>query len=306
MVNGDVRGANLDGGILCAGLDNLLSLESVSVDNEDLAAGALRHVQLVTVNGHVHADVAGATVGCAFQLQLGDLVGLHVDSGHVVATGDENLTGVVIHQHGAGVLNPVRVALGNAVVSPNLLHGVLIKHRQGVVRGVSNPHSTGHIINSDTVRGNVAKFAVLIQLEGKHSHFFNLKSVCIDTSNGGGEVAAGTHADHPNLVGRLRVGNLILAGQTLGNLRDGRGGVNNAAQRCGGRNRGAGRSGLMCGIRCCEGGRNHGCAGDCERKGADGEPLQCFARGGSEVQCVSFKCVTEVLTCRMRMLTRHP
>ena len=204
------------------------------------------------------------------------------------------------------MLNPVRVTLGDTVVSPNLLHGALVEHRQGVVGGVSNPHGTGHIINSDTVRGNVAKFAVLIQLEGKRRHFFNLKSVCVDTSNGGGEVAAGTHADHPDLVGRLRVGNLVLTGQTLGNLRDGRGGVNNAAQRCGGRSRCAGGSGLMCGIRCCEGGRNHGCAGDCEREGADGEPLQCFARGGSEVQCVSFKCVTEVLTCRMRMLTRHP
>ncbi len=28
----------------------------------NLAAGALGHVQLVTVNGHVHADVAGAAV----------------------------------------------------------------------------------------------------------------------------------------------------------------------------------------------------------------------------------------------------
>lgn len=47
-------------------------------------------------------------------------------------------------------------------------------------------HSTRyrHVINSDAVRGNVAKFAVFIQLEGKRRHFFNLKSVCVDTSNG--------------------------------------------------------------------------------------------------------------------------
>ena len=306
MVNSDVRGANLNGGVLAAGLNNLLSLEGMSVDDEDLAAGALGHVQLVAVNGHVHANVAGTAVGGALQLQLGDLEGLHVDCGHIVAAGHEHLAGVVIHQHGAGVLNPVRVALSNTVVSPNLLHGVLVEHRQGVVGGVSNPHGTGHVINSDAVRGNVAKFAVLIQLERKRCYFFNLKSVCVDTSNGGGEVAARTHADHPNLVSRLGIGNLVLTRQTLGNLRDGRGGVNNAAQRCGGRSRRAGGRGLVCGVRCCEGGRDHGCARDCEREGADGEPLQCLARGGSEVQCVSFKCVTEVLTCRMRMLTRHP
>ena len=306
MVNGDIRGANLNGGILAAGLNNLLGLEGVSVDDEDFAAGTLGHVQLVAVNGHVHANVAGTTIGGAFQLQLGDLEGLHVDCGHIVAAGHEHLAGVVVHQHGAGVLNPVRVALGDTVVSPNLLHGALVEHRQGVVGGVSNPHGTGHVINSDAVRGDVTKFAVLIQIEGKRRHFFNLKSVCVDTSNGGCKVAVTTHTDHPNLVSRLRVGNLVLARQALGNLRNGCRGVNNAAQRCGGRNRGAGGSGLMCGIRCCEGGRDHGCAGDCEREGANSEPLQCFTRGGSEVQCVSFKCVTEVLTCRMRMLTRHP
>ena len=306
MVNGDVRGADLNGGVLAAGLDNLLGLERMSVDDEDLAAGALRHVQLVAVNGHVHANIAGTAIGGTLQLQLSNFEGLHVDSGHIIATGHEHLAGVVIHQHRAGMLNPVRVALGNAVVSPNLLHGVLVEHRQRVVGGISNPHGAGHVINSDAVRGNVAKFAVLIQLEGKRCHFFNLKSVCVDTSNSGGEVAITAHADHPDLVVRLGVGNLVLAGQTLGNLRDGCGGVNNAAQRCGGRSRCARGGGLVCGVRCCEGGRNHGCAGDCEREGADGEPLQCLARGGSEVQCVSFKCVTEVLTCRMRMLTRHP
>ena len=155
------------------------------------------------------------------------------------------------------MLNPVRVTLGNAVVSPNQLHGVLIEHRQGVVGGISNPHGADHVINSDAVRRNVAKFAVLIQLERNHCHFFNLKSVCIDTSNGGGEVIACTHADHPDLVDLLRVGNLVLTGQTLGNLGNGCGCVNNAAQRCGRRRRCAD---LVCGVRCCE--------------GADGEPFQ--------------------------------
>ena len=288
MIDGHIGGANLNRRVLAPGLDDLLGLQGLGVNHEELAAGALGHIQLVAVDGHIHADVAGAAVGCTLQLNLGDLEGFHVDSRDVVAAGHEHLARCVIHANLAGVLNPVRIGLGHAVTGPNLLHGLLVEHGEGVVGRVGDPHGTVGVIDGDAVRRNVAELAVCVIFEGKDSYFFNLHGVCIDTRDGGGQVATATHANHPDLVVRLRVGHLVLTGQALSNLGGGCGDIYDAAFSafCVGGGSGLGR-GRLRGVLRCEGGRNHGRAGNGEREGASNDTLQRLTRRRSEVQCVS-------------------
>ena len=166
VVHSNVGGANLNGGILTLSLDGLLNLEGLSIHNEELAAGALGHVQLAVIEEQVHAHVAGATVGCAFELNLLNLLGLQVDSGYEEATSHERLTGLVVNQNGAGVLNPVRIVFLHTLVSPDALEGLLVVHCHGVVDGVGNPDSAVHVINGHAVRGGVTVLALVVLLHG--------------------------------------------------------------------------------------------------------------------------------------------
>ena len=218
VVHSNVGGANLNGGILTLSLDGLLNLEGLGVHDEELAAGALGHVQLAAVEEQVHADVAGAAVGCAFELNLLNLLGLQIDSGDKEAAGHERLTGLVVNQNGAGVLNPVRVVFLHALVGPDELEGLLVVHCHGVVGGVGNPDGAVHVINSHAVRGGVTVLALVVLLHGQLGESLGLQGVCIHACQGGGEAAACTHGGYEQLVVLLGVANLELAGQTLNDV----------------------------------------------------------------------------------------
>ena len=218
VIHSNVRGANLNGGILTLSLDGLLNLEGLGVHDEELAAGTLGHVQLAAIEEQVHADVAGAAVGCAFELNLLNLLGLQVNSGDEEATGHERLTGLVVNQNGAGVLNPVRVVLLHALVGPDELEGLLIVHCHGVVGGVGDPDGAVHIINGHAVRGGVTVLALVVLLHGQLGESLGLQGVCIHACQGGSEAAACTHGGHEQLVVLLGVANLELARQTLNHL----------------------------------------------------------------------------------------
>ena len=220
VVHSNVGGANLNGGILTLSLDGLLNLEGLGVHDEELAAGALGHVQLAAVEEQVHADVAGAAVGCAFELNLLNLLGLQIDSGDEEAAGHERLTGLVVNQNGAGVLNPVRVVFLHTLVGPDELEGLLVVHCYGVVGGVSNPHGAVHIINGHAVRGGVTVLALVVLLHGQLGESLGLQGVCIHACQGGSEAAACTHGGYEQLVVLLGVANLELAGQTLNDVRN--------------------------------------------------------------------------------------
>ena len=218
VVHSNVGGANLNGGILTLSLDGLLNLEGLGVHDEELAAGALGHVQLAAVEEQVHADVAGAAVGCAFELDLLNLLGLQVNSRDKEAAGHERLTGLVVNQNGAGVLNPVRVVLLHTLVGPDELEGLLVVHCHGVVGGVGNPDGAVHVINGHAVRGGVTVLALVVLLHGQLGESLGLQGVCIHTCQGGSEAAACTHGGHEQLVVLLGVANLELAGQTLNDV----------------------------------------------------------------------------------------
>ena len=49
VIHRHVGGANLNGGVLTLSLDGLLNLEGLGVHDEELATGALGHVQLAAV-----------------------------------------------------------------------------------------------------------------------------------------------------------------------------------------------------------------------------------------------------------------
>ena len=218
VVHSNVGGANLNGGILTLSLDGLLNLEGLGVHDEELAAGALGHVQLAAVEEQVHADVAGAAVGCAFELNLLNLLGLQIDSGDEEAAGHERLTGLVVNQNGAGVLNPVRVVFLHALVAPDELEGLLVVHCHGVVGGVGNPDGAVHVINGHAVRGGVTVLALVVLLHGQLGESLGLQGVCVHACQGGGEAAACTHGGYEQLVVLLGVANLELAGQTLNDV----------------------------------------------------------------------------------------
>ena len=179
VVHSNVGGANLNGGILALSLDGLLNLEGLGVHDEELAARALGHVQLAAVEEQVHADVAGAAVGCALELNLLNLLGLQVDSGDEEATGHERLAGLVVDEHGTGVLNPVRVVFLHTLVGPDELEGLLIVHRNGVVGGVGDPDGAVHVIDGHAVRGGVAVLALVVLLDGQLGEGLGLQGVCI-------------------------------------------------------------------------------------------------------------------------------
>ena len=218
VVHSNVGGANLNGGILTLSLDGLLNLEGLGVHDEELAAGALGHVQLAAVEEQVHADVAGAAVGCAFELNLLNLLGLQIDSGDEEAAGHERLTGLVVNQNGAGVLNPVRVVLLHTLVGPDELEGLLVVHCHGVVGGVGNPDGAVHVINGHAVRGGVTVLALVVLLHRQLGECLGLQGVCIHARQGGSKIAARTHGGHEELVVLLGVANLELAGQTLNDV----------------------------------------------------------------------------------------
>ena len=220
VVHSNVGGANLNVGILTLSLDGLLNLEGLGVHNEELAAGALGHVQLAAIEEQVHADVAGAAVGCAFELNLLNLLGLQVDSGDEEAAGHERLAGLVINQNGAGVLNPVRVVLLHALVAPDELESLLVVHCHGVVGGVGDPDGAVHVINGHAVRGGVTVLALVVLLHGQLGESLGLQGVCIHACQGGSEAAACTHGGYEQLVVLLGVANLELAGQTLNDVRN--------------------------------------------------------------------------------------
>ena len=218
VVHSNVGGANLNVGILTLSLDGLLNLEGLGVHDEELAAGTLGHVQLAAIEEQVHADVAGAAVGCAFELNLLNLLGLQVNSGDEEATGHERLAGLVVNQNGAGVLNPVRVVFLHALVAPDELEGLLVVHCHGVVGGVGNPDGAVHVINGHAVRGGVTVLALVVLLHGQLGESLGLQGVCIHACQGGGEAAACTHGGYEQLVVLLGVANLELAGQTLNDV----------------------------------------------------------------------------------------
>ena len=220
MVHGNVGGANLNGGILTLSLDGLLNLEGLGVHDEELAAGALGHVQLAAIEEQVHAHVAGAAVGCALELNLLNLLGLQVNRGDEEAAGHERLAGLVVNQNGAGVLDPVRVVFLHTLVGPDGLEGLLVVHCHGVVDGVGNPDSAVHVINGHAVRGGVSVLALVVLLHGQLGESLGLQGVCIHACQGGSEAAACTHGGHEQLVVLLGVANLELAGQTLNDVRN--------------------------------------------------------------------------------------
>ena len=218
VVHSNVGGANLNVGILTLSLDGLLNLEGLGVHDEELAAGTLGHVQLAAIEEQVHADVAGAAVGCAFELNLLNLLGLQVDSGDEEAAGHERLTGLVVNQNGAGVLNPVRVVLLHTLVAPDELEGLLVVHCHGVVGGVGNPDGAVHVINGHAVRGGVTVLALVVLLHGQLGESLGLQGVCIHACQGGSKAAACTYGGYEQLVVLLGVANLELAGQTLNDV----------------------------------------------------------------------------------------
>ena len=218
VVHSNVGGANLNVGVFTLSLDGLLNLEGLGIHDEELTAGALGHVQLATVQEQVHADVAGAAVGGALELNLLNLLGLQVDSRDEEAAGDERLAGLVVNQNGAGVLNPVRVVFLHALVGPDELEGLLVVHCHGVVDGVGNPDGAVHVINSHAVRGGVTVLALVVLLHGQLGESLCLQGVCIHACQGGGEAAACTHGGYEQLVVLLGVANLELAGQTLNDV----------------------------------------------------------------------------------------
>ena len=265
VVNRDVGGANLTLSV-ALGVEAALYLEGLGVDDENLAAGTLRHVQLTAVNQDVHADVAGAAVGCAFELDLLNLLGLQVDSGYKETTGHERLTGLVVNQNGAGVLNPVRVGLCDTRGGPDLLHRCLIVHGHGVVGGVGNPDGTVYIVNGDAV-SCVVLVALVVLDDGQLGDCLNLQGVRVNTSDSGNVLVAVCSARNPNLVGLLGVCDLELAGQALGDLchRLVGDGASFAALAC--------RRGGVCRERCGDGGN----AGNCQCQRSNGEALECLA-----------------------------
>ena len=218
VVHSNVGGANLNGGILTLSLDGLLNLEGLGVHDEELAAGALGHVQLAAIEEQVHADVASTAFGGTLKLNLLNLLSLQVNSRDKVTAGHERLTGLVVNQNGAGVLNPVRVVFLHALVGPDELEGLLVVHCHGVVGGVGNPDGAVHVINGHAVRGGVTVLALVVLLHGQLGESLGLQSVCIHTCQGGSEAAACTHGGHKQLVVLLGVANLELAGQTLNDV----------------------------------------------------------------------------------------
>ena len=220
VVHSNVGGANLNVGVFTLSLDGLLNLEGLGIHDEELTAGALGHVQLATVQEQVHADVAGAAVGCALELNLLNLLGLQVDSRDEEAAGDERLAGLVVNQNGAGVLNPVRVVFLHALVGPDELEALLVVHCHGVVDGVGNPDGAVHVINGHTVCGGVAVLALVVLLHRQLGECLGLQGVCIHACQGGGEAASRTHGGYEQLVVLLGVANLELAGQTLNDVRN--------------------------------------------------------------------------------------
>ena len=265
VVNRDVGGANLTLSV-ALGVEAALYLEGLGVDDENLAAGTLRHVQLTAINQDVHADVAGAAVGCAFELDLLNLLGLQVDSGYKETTGHERLTGLVVHQNGAGVLNPVRVGLCDTRGGPDLLHRCLIVHGHGVVGGVGNPDGTVYIVNGDAV-SCVVLVALVVLDDGQLGDCLNLQGVRVNTSDSGNVLVAVCSARNPNLVGLLGVCDLELTGQALGDLchRLVGDGASVSALAC--------RRGGVCRERCGDGGN----AGNCECQRSNSEALECLA-----------------------------
>ena len=220
VVHSNVGGANLNGGVLTLSLDGLLNLEGLGIHDEELTAGTLGHVQLAAVQEQVHADVAGAAVGCAFELDLLNLLGLQVDSGDEEAAGHERLTGLVVNQNGAGVFDPVRVVFLHALVGPDELEGLLVVHCHGVVGGVGDPDGAVHVINGHAVRGGVTVLALVVLLHGQLGESLGLQGVCIHACQGGSEAAACTHGGYEQLVVLLGVADLELAGQTLNDVRN--------------------------------------------------------------------------------------
>ena len=228
VVHSNVGGANLNGGILALSLDGLLNLEGLGVHDEELAARALGHVQLAAVEEQVHADVAGAAVGCALELNLLNLLGLQVDSGNEEATGHERLAGLVVDEHGTGVLNPVRVALLHALVGPDELESLLVVHCHGVVGGVGDPDGAVHVIDGHAVRGGVAVLALVVLLDGQLGEGLGLQGVCIHARQGGSKIASRTHGGHEELMVLLGVANLELTGQALNDICDATGCIHGA------------------------------------------------------------------------------
>ena len=265
VVNRDVGGANLTLSV-ALGVEAALYLEGLGVDDENLAAGTLGNVQLTAVNQDVHADVAGAAVGCAFELDLLNLLGLQVDSGYEEAAGHERLAGLVVNQNGAGVLNPVRVGLCDTCGGPGLLQGCLIVHGHGVVGGVGNPDGTVYIVNGDAV-SCVVLVAFVVLDDGQLGDCFNLQGVRVNTSDSGNVLVAVCSARNPNLVGLLGVCDLELAGQALSDLshRLIGDGASFAALAC--------CRGGVCRERCGDGGN----AGNCQCQRSNGEALECLA-----------------------------
>ena len=266
VVNRDVGGANLTLGV-ALGVEAGLYLEGLGVHDEELAAGALGHVQLAAIEEQVHADVAGAAVGCTFELNLLNLLGLQVDSGYEEATGDECLAGLVVNQNRARVLNPVRVGLCDTCGGPGLLQGCLIVHGHGVVGGVGNPDGTVYIVNGDAV-SCVVLVALIVFDDGQLGDCLNLQGVRVNTSDSRNVLVAVCSARNPNLVGLLGVCDLELAGQALGNLchRLVGDGASIAALAC--------CRGGFCRERCGDGGNT----GNCQCQRSNGEALECLAR----------------------------
>ena len=218
VVHSNVGGANLNGGILTLSLDGLLNLEGLGVHDEELAAGALGNVQLAAVQEQVHADVASTAFGGTLKLNLLNLLSLQVNSRDKVTAGHERLTGLVVNQNGAGVLDPVRVVFLHTLVGPDELEGLLVVHCHGVVGGVGNPDGAVHVINSHAVRGGVTVLALVVLLHGQLGESLGLQGVCIHACQGGSEAAACTHGGYEQLVVLLGVANLELAGQTLNDV----------------------------------------------------------------------------------------
>ena len=265
VVNRDVGGANLTLSV-ALGVEAALYLEGLGVDDENLAAGTLGNVQLTAINQDVHADVAGAAVGCAFELDLLNLLGLQVDSGYEEAAGHERLAGLVVNQNGAGVLNPVRVGLCDTRGGPDLLHRCLIVHGHGVVGGVGNPDGTVYIVNGDAV-SCVVLVALVVLDDGQLGDCLNLQGVRVNTSDSRNVLVAVSGARNPNLVGLLGVCDLELTGQALGDLchRLVGDGASVSALAC--------RRGGVCRERCGDGGN----AGNCQCQRSNGEALECLA-----------------------------
>ena len=218
VIHRHVGGANLNGGVLTLSLDGLLNLEGLGVHDEELATGTLGNVQLTAVQEQVHAHVASTAVGCAFELNLLNLLGLQVDCGDEEAAGDERLTGLVVNQNGAGVLDPIRVAFLHALVSPDELEGLLVVHCHGVVDSVGDPNGAVHVINGHAVRGGVTVLALVVLLHGQFGECLGLQGICIHACQGGSEAAARTHGGYEQLVVLLGVADLELAGQTLNDV----------------------------------------------------------------------------------------